>query len=80
MRSKIYEVYEVSANFVYFVCFACGETQSSVSSFQKEPCRLRAGPPSQSALRLTAPPKGELGERFRKAPTSPFGGGGAAKP
>ncbi len=32
---------------VYFVCFACGETQSSVSfadsSFPKEPCRLRAG-------------------------------------
>ena len=34
--------------------------------FGKGGCRLRAGTPSQSALRLTAPPKGELGERFRK--------------
>ena len=32
------------------------------------------GTPSQSALRLTAPPKGELGERFWKDPYLPLWG------
>ena len=41
MRSKIYEVYKVSANFVYFVCSASPNTilsqPSADSPFQKGP-------------------------------------------
>ena len=41
MQGKIYEVYEVSANFVYFVCLASPDAilsqPAADSSFPKEP-------------------------------------------